>query len=209
MNLISLSNQGRLEQMDDRFFKVNYSWFDDLSCEAAVVYGYIVNSLKGNRLYKADPETGELYYRISNSFIANGLYLSSFKIKSVLEELEDSGYIDVLMVRKPNQRCRYLKCNDLNNKVVMDIFYDLINEQHDLIKGTILSYIVFKLNVGNNQYFDMEDMLSLIGGDWNDAQISRAEQFLRLNDYINDNDEYTDKAIELAGEYQFSWWFYE
>ena len=126
-----------------------------------------------------------------------------------MEELEDSGYIDVLMVRKPNQRCRYLKCNDLNNKVVMDIFYDLINEQHDLIKGTILSYIVFKLNVGNNQYFDMEDMLSLIGGDWNDAQISRAEQFLRLNDYINDNDEYTDKAIELAGEYQFSWWFYE
>lgn len=191
--------------MDKRYFKINYTWFDELSCEAAVTYGYLVNSLRNNRIYKIAPDTGELFYRVPNSFIINGLYLSPYKIKSILDELEDNGYIETYLIKKPNQKCRYIKCNYLDLEVVIDIFYDIIKDYQDLLKGTILSYIVMKINMYNEESFDLEDMLGLIGGDWNDSQVSRAHHFLKLNDYIDENDSYTDKAYNLAHDYAFSW----
>jgi hypothetical protein len=62
-----------------------------------------------------------------------------------------------------------------------------------------------KINMHDESLFDLEDMLGLIGGDWNDSQISRAHHFLKLDGYINDDDSFTDKAYNLAQEYSFSW----
>ena len=191
--------------MDKRYFKVSYTWFDDLSCEAAVTYGYLVNSIKSNKLFKIDPETGEIYYRIANSFIANTLQLTDFRIRSILEELEEAGYIDIMLIKKPNQRCRYIKFNNFDDDVVLDIFFDIFDDTLNIIETLLISYIIFRINICNENFLSIDNMLESIGSDWNDAQLSRCEHFLKSCNFIDEDYIYSDMAFKYADEYAFSW----
>lgn len=191
--------------MNRRYFKVSYTWFDDLSCEAAVTYGYLVNSIKSNKLFKVDPESGEIYYRIANSFIANTLQLTDFRIRTILEELEEAGYINILYIKKPNQRCRYIKFNNFDDKVVLDIFFDIFDDTLDIIQTLLISYIIFRINIYNEDMLKIDNMLESIGSSWNSAQISRCEHFLKTSNLIDEDYMYSDMAFKYADEFAFSW----
>lgn len=189
-----------------RYFTVNYGWFDDLCIDAAILYGYIRNSLATNRIVKVDRETGELYYRVSNTFLMSELQLSPPKIRSLLDELEECGYIDLMIINRPNNKVRYLKCNDLEEGVRFDIFYDFLEKGNEI--ATLLSLIIKRINVNKETVFNEDFIFEIIGGGLSDNQINRLVLFLERNELItNDNGRYmyTTKMLNFASQYLFPW----
>lgn len=193
--------------MNKRFFKVSYTWFEDLSFEAAVLYGYLLNSLSTNKIFKVDKETGELYYRVPNSFIESGLNLSAFKIKSLLQELDESEYIEVLITKKANMKCRYIKFNVFGYEAVFDVFYDLLKiDNNENIKiGTLLSFLTKEINIKNETKYNEDRVLEVLGYDLSDAEICRLRHYLLINKLIDWEDEFTDNMFEIAKEHSFTW----
>lgn len=180
------------------------------------MYGFLSNSIGINKIVRVDRETGEVYYRISNSFIENSLGLSPVTIKSLFNELEDSGYVNVMVIRKPNKRVRYVKFNILDDKTCFDMFPDMFNEticsalkNEKIIYSTALSIMIKKINVNKEEVLNKESFYSTFGGDLSDDAIDRIFRNLEVYGYIcHGQDEtifYTNKMLDLAKEYKFSW----
>lgn len=140
---------------------------NDISSEAAILYGYVVNYCPACKHKKYHKDTGEEYYGIGNVNIKEYYQMSNDKIRRLMNELIEAGYIDVYMNRRPNVQYRYLKCNKIIEGQCYYVFYELIpkNEKKSLHLSSLISFIVKDININGNDFLSKEEIKQKIGCD--------------------------------------------
>ena len=147
-------------------------------------------------------DKGEIYRMMPNNYFKAmyGNTISSGRIKSYLDDLEEAGYISILGVRRPNKQLRFVKCNVFNDDG--DTLYipgDYIDQSIYLLYG--MGLYIKTLSRNRDEYFE-DYMDYFTEEEWKRIvrEMVREKMFTEDGNY-----EATDSLTDIAKEF-FDYW---
>lgn len=187
----------------ERYFAVHITNFDDLSYEAALLYDLMLHNsatLKETRWVN-----NVCYIRFANHIINKYFNWSKFKIKSLLDELEEADYITVLTTKKNIESARYVHFNKKFKKHESENFYFWYSllDDYTLDASAYLSFMIFEYNTYGTVTKKFECTDEHITADWSDAQCTRVLNELYHKGLIDSEFNITSEFEDLAVEHSF------